>query len=601
MASERSLINWRDWSDEAIGQAEREDKLILLNITAPWCHWCHVMDRTTYSDSEIAEILAERFIPIKVDADKRPDIQDRYLLGGWPTTAFLIPDGRILTGTTFMPPDAMVLKLREVDDLYHEQKAIVTMHVTSMAAQAEAERADTEVPGGLDSSLILEIQETLKKEFDSVHGGFGSEPKFLYPDAIRFAFLQYRKTGDKDMLEIAVRTLDGKMKLYDPVWGGFYRYAVNSNWTEPHYEKMLYVQAGVMDNYLEAYQVTGEDKYGEVAAGVKAYLTRFMADERGGFYASQDADVGSHDPRADLIPGEKYYTLDEAGRLALGMPYVDKSIFTDWNGMAVSAYLRLYHAMGDEHARDFACKTIDRITSECMRDGRMCHYSDGEPRLPGILSDQVYFAQALVDAYQTVGKRKYLEQAMTLVGFMVDHLRDFIDGGFYFQLFDPRAKGESLERHKPFDENVAAAKLLIQLHYLTGFENYRQFAERTLRAIAFPQLTDSIVGVGFACTLDLYISHPVHIVLVGDRNSEETQEMLETSLHAYEPRKLVQVLDPDEDPLTIGDMTYEAEERPMAYVFVRNVCRPPVTGCEDLVEVLDDVIGNPRWSTGVVE
>lgn len=591
MATERPLINWREWGNDALEQAEKEDKLILLDITAPWCHWCHVMDRTTYSDAEVARILNERFIPVKVDADKRPDIQDRYLLGGWPTTAFLVPDGRILTGTTFIPPDAMIRKLREVNDLYHEQKAIVTMHVTSMAAQAEAERAETEVPGGLDTALIPEIEKTLKKEFDPVRGGFGNEPKFPHPDAVRFAFLQYRKTGDRDMLEIATKTLDGQMNLYDPMWGGFYRYAVNADWTQPHYEKMLYVQAGAIDNYLEAYQVTGEDKYGEIAAGSKAYLSRFMTDERGGFYASQDADVGSHDPEADLIPGERYFALDEAGRLATGMPYIDKSIFTDWNGMAACAYLRLYHAMGDEHAKDFACKTIDRITSECMRDGHMCHYYDGEPRLPGILSDQVYFAQALVDAYQTVGKRTYLENAMKLVGFMIDNLRDVVDGGFYFQLFDPSAKAEWLERHKPFDENVAAAKLLIQLHYLTGYENYRGLAERTLKAMAYPQLTDSIVGVGFACALDLYTSHPVHIVLVGDRHNEETQEMLETSLHAYEPRKLVQVLDPGEDALTIGEMTYQAEERPMAYVCVRNVCRPPVSGSEDLVVVLEDVMG----------
>ena len=228
-----------------------------------------------------------------------------------------------------------------------------------------------------------------------------------------------------------------------------------------------------------------------------------------------------------------------------------------------------------------------------MKDDHMCHYHDGEARLPGILSDQVYFAQALVDAYQTVGRRQHLENAQKLVGYMVDHLRDVIDGGFYFQLFNPSVKGEPLERHKPFDENVAAAKLLIQLHYLTGYENYRELAERTLKAIAYPQLTDSIVGVGFACALDLHTSHPVHIVLVGDRDRKETREMLETSLHTYEPRKLVQVLDPDEDPLTIGEVTYEAEERPMAYVCVRNVCRPPVSGSEDLVVVLEDVMQNP--------
>jgi len=555
------------------------------------------MDRTTYSDKEVVGILAERFIPVKVDADRRPDIQDRYLLGGWPTTAFLVPDGRILTGTTFIPPDAMVRKLREVDDLYHEQKAVVTMHVTSMAAEAEAQRAEAEVPGGLDTSLIPEIAKMLKREFDPMHGGFGAEPKFPYPDAVRFAFLEYRKTGEEDMLEIAVNTLEGQMSLRDPVWGGFYRYAINSDWTQPHYEKMLYVQAGAIDNYLEAYQITAEDKYGRAAADVKAYLTRFMTDEKGGFYASQDADVGSHDPETELVMGDKYYPLDEEGRLALGAPHVDKTIFTDWNGMAVSAYLRLYHAMGDEQAKEFACTTIDRITLECMKGDHMCHYNDCEARLPGILSDQVYFAQALVDAYQTVGKREYLENAMTLVGFIVGNLRDVIDGGFYFQPFDPGSKGEPLERHKPFDENVAAARLLIQLYYLTGYADYRELAEQTLKASACPQLTESIVGAGFACALDFYVSHPVHIVLVGDRDNRETMHMLATSLHAYEPHKIVQVLDPDEDSLTIGEVTYEAEERPKAYVCVQNVCRPPVTGSEDLVEVLEDVAGAVRMET----
>jgi hypothetical protein len=551
------------------------------------------MDRTTYSDPRVIRMLKERFIPIRVDADKRPDIQDRYLLGGWPTTAFLVPDGRILTGTTFVPPDAMAQKLQEVDALYHEQKPVVTMHVTSMAAEAEAERTRVETPTEkLDARAIDAVTEILKRDFDPVHGGFGAEPKFPYPDAIRFAFLQYRKTGDKDMMEIARKTLDGMMGICDPVWGGFYRYSVTRDWSQPHYEKMLYVQAGLMDNYLEAYQVTGDDRYGETAAGIKAYVTRFMSDqEKGGFYGSQDADVGSHDPNAELVMGEDYYPKGEDERLAIGIPYVDQTIYTDWNGMMICAYFRLYHAMGDEHARDFAVKTIERILAESKDGECMSHYSDGQPRLPGVLSDQVYFAQALVDAYQSTGARKYLAEAEKLVSFTVAQLQDVIDGGFYFQTFDPRAKGELVERHKPFDENIAAAQLLTQLHYLTGYTAYRELAERTLKAVSHPQLAESIIRAGYGLALDLFMGMPVHIVVVGPRESQQTREMLETSLHTYEPRKLVQVLDPGEDPLTIGELTYEADEEPLAYVCVRNVCREPVKGADNLTVVLEDVIG----------
>ena len=594
MANEESTqIKWQDWSDGVFDRAVQEDKLMLLDISASWCHWCHMMDRTTYSDPRVIDIINDRFVPVKVDADKRPDVQDKYLLGGWPTTAFLIPDGRILTGTTFMPPQAMIHKLVEVDALYHEQKAVVTMHVTSAAAEAVYEREQTEPAAYvLKDDAIGTIVKAMKDGFDRDRGGFGTEPKFPYPDALRLAFLQYRKSHDPELLNIARKTLDGLMGIYDPVWGGFYRYSVTANWSKPHYEKMLYVQADAMDNFLEIYQVTGEDKYGEAAAGIKTYITRFLSDqEKGGFYGSQDADVNSHDKNLEMVPGEDYFPKDEAGRLAIGIPYVDKTIYTDWNGMMASSYLRLYQVMGDKDARDFALKTVDRLLAENVCGDRMCHYSDSEKYVPGALSDQTFFAIALLDAYQTSGKRKYLAQAEQLAKFMMDELQDVVDGGFYSLPYQPHAKGELAERHKPYDENIAAARFFTILHHLTGYQTYRDKAGRTLKAIGYPQVAESIIGAGYALSLDNFLNTPMHIVVVGDKENSRTQEMLQTGLHAYEPWKLVQVLDPEEDPLTIGETVYEAGEEPMAYVCVRNVCRQPITDTDDLITVLEDITG----------
>lgn len=594
MTSDRSTeIQWQEWGESAFEQANEQDKLIILDIGASWCHWCHVMDRTTYSDPEVIEIVNEKFIPIRVDADKRPDIQDSYLLGGWPTTAFLLPDGRIMSGTTFIPPDAMVNKLIEAERLYREHKPLVTMQVTSMAAEAEAKRTEAETPKPeMESKIFDDISKSLKRSFDNTNGGFGTEPKFPYPDALRFAFLQYRKTHDEQMLEMARKTLDGMMGLLDTVWGGFYRYSVKSSWKEPHFEKMLYVQAYMMDNYLEGYQVTGDDRYGEVAAEIKSYLTRFLSDqENGGFYGSQDADVNSHDPDLPLIPGEEYYLKSEDERLALGIPHIDKTIYTDWNGQMISSYLKMYHVMGDKHALDFAIKTTERILRDNLSEEKMCHYFDGEAHLPGILSDQVYFAQALIDVYQTSGNRKYLDIAKALADFTVANLQDVLYGGFYYRLDQPHAVGELSERHKPFDENIAAAQLFTELHYLTGRKDYRDMAERTLKAIAYPQLVDNLIGASYAVTLDMHMNYPVHIVLVGDKENEQIKRMLEASLHTYEPRKIVQVLDPKEDQLTIGDMTYDAEEEPMAYVCVQNVCREPVKESDELTVILEDVLG----------
>lgn len=594
MKQHSPTIRWMDWTKEAFIKAEKENKLIILNISATWCHWCHVMDRTTYADPIVVRIINDRFVPIRIDGDKRPDIQDRYLLGGWPTTAILTPDGRILNGSTYLPPDAMIRMLCETNIAYYEHTATTTMRIVEQEEEIiEHARELPEAPTPeLDETVLDKLSSALKREFDPWHGGFGSEPKFPYPDAIHFAFLQYKKTGDEDMLKIALKTLDGMMGIYDPVWGGFFRYSEDGSWTQPHYEKMLYVQAGALDNYLEAYQVTKDNKYGEVAAGIKNYLKRFLSDQQnGGFYGSQDADVGSRDLSKDLIPGENYYSKDEKERLEIGVPDVDTTIFTDWNGMMISAYCRLFQAMGDKEARDFAVKTADRILDENMIDGKMCHYNDGEPKLPGILSDQVYFAQGLVDLFQSTGQRKYLNQAEALVKFMISELRDQEDGGFYFQLYDPNAFGRLKERHKPFDENVMAAKLLVELSYLTGFETYRDLAEQTFHAIAHPQMVESVLGAGFGVALDLYLNFPVHIVLVGNRTKEETQAMLETSLHAYDPRKLVQLLDPNEDLLTIGPITYKAEEKPIVYVCYQNECSTPLTSNEELASMLENVLG----------
>jgi len=594
MANDLSAqIHWLEWEEKSFVRAEKEDKIILLDISATWCHWCHVMDRTTYSDPKVIDIINDRFIPIRVDADKRPDVQERYLLGGWPTTAFLLSDGRMLTGATFIGPQAMILKLEEVDTMYHENKELVTMQASSLEAEAEADRTDAEIPmERLDKGVISTLTDILKKDYDSVNCGYGKAPKFPYPDAIRFAFFQYRKTGDKELRQQALENLDAMMKIYDPVWGGFYRYAVKADWTETHYEKLLFAQAAAIDNYLEAYQITGENKYGETAAGIKSYISRFLTDnENGGFYASQDADVNSHDPDAELVLGEEYFGKNEADRLAIGVPYVDKTIYTDWNGAMISAYLRLYDVMGDIHARDFALKSIDRILEDCMANSRICHYCDGEPKLPGVLADQVYFAMALADAYQSTGTRRYLDIAETLVHFMETELQDVVDGGFYFRLFDPHVKIEPLERHKPFDDNVFAISLLTRLHYLTGNDNYRVLAERTLRAISYPEVTQSIVGMGYGVALNVFVHPPVHIVLVGDKNDKRTQVMLENSLHAYAPEKLVQLLDPNEGPLTIGSMTYEAQEEPVAYVCVDSMCHPPAKGIQELAAILKDMLG----------
>ncbi|WP_319586242.1 DUF255 domain-containing protein [uncultured Desulfobulbus sp.] len=586
-----SAINWHQWNSESFEQAAKEGKLVLLSITAPWCHWCHVMDRTTYSHPSVIDLINNRFIPIKVEGDSRPDIQDKYLLGGWPTTSFLVPDGRILSGTTFLPPEAMINKLREIDALYTDQNSLAMMQVTSMAAEAEAGTMEAETKTEQPWYEITDkIVNAVSNSYDPISGGFGKEPKFLYPEAIRFAFLQFRRHGSSSLLKIALNTLDSMISLCDPVWGGFYRYAVNRDWSHPHYEKMLYVQAGAMDNYLDAYQITSDSKYGETAAGIEAYVNRFLSDQvNGGFYSSQDADVGSHTPDATLIFGEDYFFKEEKERLEIGIPYVDKSLYTDINGQMASAYFRLYQVLGDDNARKFALKTIDRLLRENMKDDCMCHRSDVDMPIYGLLADQVYFGIALADAYQSTGDRKYLDYAKKIAGFMITQLQDIVQGGFHSKLDDPHAIGHLSERHKPFIENVASAKFFADLHYLTGDDMLRKYAINTLDDVDYPDMINSILGAGYGIAADTIMYHPLQVVIVGRLSDPITSKMLSAVLYASEPWKLVQVLDPDQGPLIIGDREFPDSVKPAAYICQDKSCNGPISDIEVIVSTLNEI------------
>ncbi|MBP6964466.1 MAG: thioredoxin domain-containing protein [Armatimonadetes bacterium] len=592
MARDRSSeIRWEEWSSEAFDRARREGKPVLLTIGAPWCHWCHVLDRTSYSDPDVIALINDRFVPVRVHADRRPDLQDRYLMGGWPTTAVLTPDARILTGSTYMPPEQMLRVLRQADQVYREDRETVTMRVARMTEEAEVERRRLEHPGEtLDARALDALDAVLRREFDWANGGFGTEPKFPFPDAVRLAFLLYRRSGDEHMLEIARTTLDGMAGLMDPVWGGMYRYSVDPHWRHPHYEKMLYTQAGALENYVEAYQVTGEEKYLEIALGIRRYVERFLSDrERGGFYGSQDADAGSHEPEADLVTGEEYFAKGEDERLAIGVPYVDRAVYAGWNSMMCSAYFRLCGAADDADAGGFAAETVERLLRENLRDGLVYHYNDGEPRLPGLLANQAHFARALIDGFQTTGRREYLEHAVRIARVMLEEMQDRERGGFYYQHPGSAETLGGYRPHKPFEENACSARMLIELSYLAGDASYREAAGRALEAVSYPRMVESIIGAGYGLALDLYLAAPMQIVVVGRRGDTETGRMLRAGLRAYEPKKIIRILDPDEDPLRIGEAEYPSRAEPVAYVSQPGAPTRPVAGSEELAAALKDL------------
>ena len=435
-------IRWHEWGEEAFAAARGENKPMLLDIGAVWCHWCHVMDRESYDDPDVAAIVNEHFIAVKVDRDERPDIDSRYQAavsavsgqGGWPLTAFLTPDGKPFYGGTYFPPNdgygrpSFKRVLTSIAAAYKDKHGDVVEQakmVESAIAQAESFAGrDGRVTAGILDAII----DSGLRMFDPRNGGFGSAPKFPHPSASDLLIERFSRTGDEQLRNVIVTSLEHMANggVYDQLAGGFHRYSVDERWVVPHFEKMCYDNSELLKNYVHAYQATGSDFFADVARDIIRWMDEWLSDrERGGFYASQDADINMDDDgdyftwtldeaRAVLTEeeaqaavvrfdineiGEMHHnpaknvlfvraSIDEiaqrmklsesrvrelldsakkkmyAARLQRPAPYVDKTVYVGWNSMCVSAYLEAAKVLGLGNARRFALKSLDRILAE---------------------------------------------------------------------------------------------------------------------------------------------------------------------------------------------------------------------------------------------
>ncbi len=305
-------IQWNEWGEEAFAIAKRQNRPILLDIGAVWCHWCHVMDRESYDDPEVAKIVNERFVAVKVDRDERPDIDSRYQVavsaisgqGGWPLTAFLTPDGKPFYGGTYFPPEdsygrpSFKRVLQSIADAYHQKNNEVVDQ--AQMVEIAISRAESFAGGSGDFSpkVVDTIVESAVKMFDPHNGGFGSAPKFPHPAVLDLLMDQYARTGDEKLRDVFVPTLEKMARggVYDQLAGGFHRYSVDEHWIIPHFEKMCYDNSELLKNYVHAYQVTGSEFFAAVARDIIRWMDEWLSDRhRGGFYASQDADYSMDD------------------------------------------------------------------------------------------------------------------------------------------------------------------------------------------------------------------------------------------------------------------------------------------------------------------
>ena len=571
-------IDWRPWDEEAFQEAKTEDKPILLGISAVWCHWCHVMDETSYSDEQVIRLINERFVPVRVDNDQRPDVNARYNMGGWPTTAFLTPDGEVLTGMTYVPPDQFRQALEQISTYYRENRDEIGRKMAEQLERRQRAMAEMGGHGELSDQVLQDVLAAISDVYDPVHGGFGNEQKFPHTESIDLLLYAHLRRDDPDLLHMARKTLERMAagEVFDHVWGGFFRYATNRDWSVPHFEKMLEDNALLLRNYLRLFRVTDDPKHAEVAVGVIEYLDAWLSDgSSGAFYGSQDAD-------------EEFYALDAEARAQRSAPYVDRTVYTSWNALAASAYLEASWTLERPELRDRALRTLDFLWEHARESGRgMYRYHDGEPHVLGLLGDQAYTALALMDAYGAAGDPLYLERALELAGLLEERFAD-AEGGAFFDVWEGHESlGRLGLRQKPLAENAACAQLLLRLEQCTHERRYGELAGRTLGYFVGQQESMGHFAAAYARVADAYLHPQADVKLVGP--ADALADLHRAALRLRVPDRTVQLLDPARDGERLAALALPSEPTPAAYVCYGTACSAPVRTSEELEATVEQM------------
>ncbi|HEV8420046.1 MAG TPA: DUF255 domain-containing protein [Actinomycetota bacterium] len=554
-----SGVRWRDWGEEAFAEAERRGVPILLDISAVWCHWCHVMDRTTYNNAEVAGLIEDSFVPVKVDNDRRPDINRRYNMGGWPTTAFLTPSGEILTGGTYFPPETMQGLLRQISSAWTDRREEFETKIAQMAERRD--RPQTQ-KGTLSSSIVERIIGGLVQRYDSRYGGFGPAPKFPHAPALELLVNRHLATGEEQLRDMLFHTLDGMSSggMYDHVEGGFFRYSTSDDWSVPHFEKMCEDNARLLVVFLAGGTLEGGERFHKVAHDMFRYVEATLTDPDGGFHGSQDAD-------------EEYYTQGEGGRSRLEAPYVDRTLYADWNGLMARAHLLGARILNEPALRDGGLAALDRVLSVLGPPGEgFAHYFDGSrSEVGGFLGDHAELGLAFLDAYVGTGERRYLDAAKETAAFALDNLG--ADEGGFFDRRPGSGEGALTVPARPLEDNSTFATLLLRLGRLLRDESSAHRARDTLSIYAGGYDLYDLMGAPFALAVDELLAEPVHVSIVGDPN--EGAPLRSAAVAGYRPYRLVDTLAPGRDDDLLTKTGYPVHDHAVAYVCVGTVCHPP--------------------------
>jgi hypothetical protein len=681
-------VQWHAWGKAAFARAQAEDRPILLDIGAVWCHWCHVMDRESYENPEIAALINQRFVAIKVDRDERPDVDARYQAavsaisgqGGWPLTAILTPDGRPYFGGTYFPASERYGRpgfgrvLLTMADAWRNRREEALESAGNVMAAIEQNESFSGRSGELTLALVDKIAGSALKQFDPRNGGFGSQPKFPHPSALDL-LLEVAINRDNGEAAVAFAVTLEKMAMggvYDHLAGGFHRYSVDEHWVVPHFEKMLYDNTELLRNYVHGFQSFVRQDFLETARQIVGWLDATMTDrERGGFYASQDADIDLDDDgdyftwtldeaRAVLDPAElefasSYWDIGELGDMhhnpaknvlhvkqkleeraagsdldALRLlrdsakqkllaargkrptPFIDRTLYSGWNAMAVTAYLETARVLRLEGVQEFALRTMNRMLDEAwdgeqtlnhvIAYGEAASPNEAAPaKVPGTLDDYAFTVHAAIDAWLASGQMNFYSAAVKLADAMIDRFYDRTAGAFYDTAVARKGQaplGVLSARRKPLQDsptpagNPTAASALLRLENLSGRKEYREIAEDTLASFAGVVEHFGLYAGSYGLALERLLLDPVQVVVVG--TGTEAFRLEATAVARFAVNKTVMRFAPhrlaaDNLPEALAEVLPHVPARGDAWALVckGRSCLPPVADPEALLEALE--------------
>ncbi len=598
-------VEWYAWTEPAFERARRANRLIFLSIGYSTCHWCHVMAHECFEDEEVAELLNRDYISIKVDREERPDIDQVYMevcqrltgSGGWPLTIIMTPDGQPFYAATYIPKHSrhgrpgMLSLLPWVTSKWREDPGfLIKAAQETVAGMQDGRRART----GSTVSLAMQVQaeQALQKSFDRRYGGFGQAPKFPRPHDLTFLLQRYAMTGDQQCLAMVETSLQMMRYggIYDQLGFGFHRYATDEKWLLPHFEKMLYDQAGLVQAYLAAWLTTGHDFYAATVREVISYLVRDMTAPEGAFYSAEDADSEGIEGKFYLWTEQEITTLlgdaadgfcaaynvavagnyhDEATGQLTGSnilhlsptsafdvaeilagegfsnerailfvertkrtrPHLDDKIIAAWNGMALSALAAAGRVLGEGAYIERASRAADFILTEMRdRDGRFFRrYRQGEAAVSAFSEDYGFLARGLLDLYAADFEPRRLVEALEVAKMLRKFFQDPDSG----RLYDTPSDGEKLliRPSSSFDGAMPSAAavaldVFARLSLLTGDLQWRTSAEQLLTALA-PEVSRYPAGYTQLLQSACWLLQPSReVVIVGSRGEPLTEAML---------------------------------------------------------------------------